>query len=170
MKNSKNSVKFTSIILMMTILLMSFKPQEEVILKAGTPIPLETINPISSASSFLGQTIEFRLPSDIIVDGKVVISAGSLAKGQVVRAQNKKGLGKPGIIEIQIKSINAVDGQNILIMGGNVFEEGDDKVTEAVLLGVLVCILFLTLKGTDATIPAGLQIYSSVATEYKINV
>ena len=85
--------------------------------------------------------VDFRVKTDVKVDNKVVIAAGAIAKGQVVRGQKAKGLGK----------------------------EGDDQQTLAIVLGVFVCILFLFLKGKNATVPSGFQLNSSVASTVTIN-
>lgn len=87
-----------------------------------------------------------------------------------MRAQKAKGLGKQGFVEIQIKSVTAVDGQEVFLTGGNVYQEGEDKQTLSILLGVFVCILFLTMKGTNAQVPPGYQVNSSVATTTTIKV
>ena len=117
----------------------------------------------------VGQVVDFRVKTDVKVDNKVVIAAGAIAKGQVVRGQKAKGLGKEGFVEIQIKSVRAVDGQEVYLSGGNVYQEGDDQQTLAIVLGVFVCILFLFLKGKNATVPSGFQLNSSVASTVTIN-
>ena len=125
---------------------------------------------IQSDMVSVGQTIDFRVKYDVKVDDKTLIAAGSIAKGQVIRAQKAKGLGKEGFIEIQIKSVTAADGQEVFLTGGNVYQEGEDKQTLAIVLGIFVCILLLAIKGKDAQVPAGYQITSSVATTMKISI
>jgi hypothetical protein len=142
----------------------------EVVLNAGTNIPLETVSMIQSDLVSVGQTIDFRVKYDVQVEGKIVVAAGSIAKGQVMRAQKAKGLGKEGLVEIQIKSVTAVDGQEVFLTGGNVYQEGEDKQTMAILLGVFVCILFLTMKGKNAQVPPGYQVTSSVATTMTVKI
>lgn len=161
-----------SLLLTVSILFMSFKMKGngEVNLNAGTNIPLETVSMIQSDLVSVGQTIDFRVKYDVKVDGQVAIPAGSIAKGQVMRAQKAKGLGKEGFVEIQIKSVTAVDGQEVFLTGGNVYQEGEDKQTLAILLGVFVCILFLTMKGKNAQVPPGYQVSSSVATTMNIKI
>tara|TARA_B110000046_G_scaffold88676_1_gene96750 strand:+ start:2714 stop:3157 length:444 start_codon:yes stop_codon:yes gene_type:complete len=146
------------------------KGNGEVNLNAGTNIPLETVSMIQSDLVSVGQTIDLRVKYDVKVDGQVAIPAGSIAKGQVMRAQKAKGLGKEGFVEIQIKSVTAVDGQEVFLTGGNVYQEGEEKQTLAILLGVFVCILFLTMKGKNAQVPPGYQVSSSVATTMTIKI
>lgn len=165
-------VKHIALLLAVSILSMSFKMKGngEVVLNAGTNIPLETVSMIQSDLVSVGQTIDFRVKYDVKVDGKTVVAAGSIAKGQIMRAQKAKGLGKEGFVEVQIKSVTAADGQEVFLTGGNVYQEGEDKQTLAILLGVLVCILFLTMKGKNAQVPPGYQVTSSVATTMTIKI
>jgi hypothetical protein len=165
-------VKHIALLLAVSILTMSFKMNGngEVVLNAGTNIALETVSMIQSDLVSVGQTIDFRVKYDVKVDGKTVVAAGSIAKGQVMRAQKAKGIGKEGFLEIQIKSVTAADGQEVFLTGGNVYQEGEDKETLAILLGVFVCILFLAIKGKNAQVPPGYQVTSSVATTMTIKI
>jgi len=165
--------KSLAVILSLAVLNLSFAsaPVEQVVvLKAGTVIPLETMNVIKSDNATVGRTIDLRVTRDVEVDGQTVIPAGSIAKGQVTRSQKAKGLGKAGFLEIQIKSVTAVDGQEVYLAGGNVSEEGDDKATLAIVLGLFVCILFLFMKGKNAEIPPGFSFDSNVASTINIQV
>jgi hypothetical protein len=164
-------VMHVSLLLSVSVLCMSFKSNEDnVQLKSGTPVSMETLSVIKSNSVSVGQIIDFRIKHDIEADGKVVIPAGSLAKGQVVRAQIAKGLGKQGFIEIQIKSVKAVDGQQIYLTGGNMYQEGEDRQTMAIVLGLVVCILFLTMKGKEAQINPGYEVNANVAGNFNIAI
>lgn len=160
------------LILACSFMLISFtsSADEPIMLNAGTSVQLETISMIQSNLVSVGQTIDFRVKYDVKVNDKTVIAAGSLAKGQVMRAQKAKGLGQEGSIEIQIKSVTAVDGQEVFLSGSNVYQEGEDRTVLAVVLGIFVCILFLVIKGENAQVPAGYQIASSVATTVPIHI
>ena len=86
-----------------------------------------------------------------------------------MRAERPKAIGREGFVEIQIKSVTAVDGQEIMLTGGNVYQEGENRQTLSIVLGVFVCVLFLLLKGRSAQVPQGFQIESSVATTTTID-
>jgi len=164
-------VKRIACLLAVSVLFMSFKLRADgVVINAGTSIPLETVSTISSAAITPGQIIDFKVRYDIKVGDKVVIPAGSIAKGQVLRAQKAKGLGKEGFVEIQLKSVKAVDGQDVPLAASNVFQEGEDKQTLAIVLGVVVCLLFLTMKGKNAEVPAGYETTGTVAVATTVNV
>ncbi len=164
--------KPTAFILATSMLLMSFTTNgsSEIILNAGTNVSLETLTYLRSDQVSVGQIIDFKVRMDVKVGDKVAIKAGSIAKGQVMRAQIAKGLGKAGFFEIKIKSVTSVDGQEIYLSGGNFYQEGQDKETESILLGIFICILFLTMKGKDAEIPQGYEVNSTVASTTTIKV
>jgi len=169
LKKSKR-LRIISLFMASLVLFVSWvPPQPGVVLKAGTNIPLETISQISSQTMGVGQTIDFRVTRDVMSEGKVAISAGSIAKGQVVRSQAPKGLGKQGFLEVKINSVTAVDGQEVFLSGGQLSEEGDDKATLAIVLGIFICILFLFMKGKDAIVPAGFGFNAAVASTMNID-
>lgn len=160
-----------AMLLAIAFLFSSFKMAEnKVVLNAGTSVVLETVSLIQSDQITVGQILDFRVKYDVKVEDDVVIPAGAIAKGQVMRAQKAKGLGKAGYLEVQIKSVTAVDGQEVLLTGGSVYNEGDDKETLAIVLGVFVCILFLTMKGKNAQVPPGYQVNGAVATTMNIKI
>ena len=169
---NKSISKSISVLMSLAVLNLSAAPTtvETVVLKAGTNIPLETINVITSDNASAGRTVDFRVTRDIDVDGQTVIQAGSIAKGQIIRTQKAKGIGKAGFLEIQIKSVTAVDGQEVYLTGGNINETGDDKQTLAIVLGIFVCILLLLIKGNNAEVQPGYSFSTSVASTMNIEI
>ena len=160
-----------SLVLMaMAMLFMSFTaPSGTVVLKAGTVIPLSLETTIDGNNVRTGQTIQFRVVQDIKVDGKTIIAAGSLAQGQVVRAEKNGLLGSAGEVEISVKSEQAVDGTAVYLTNGNVFDERKNKVVISVVV-TLCCLVGFLIKGGKAEIPAGTQINATVMSNTEINV
>lgn len=157
--------------MVISILSLSFTTTDgKAILRAGTPVLLETTQMLMSDNLNLGQSIDFRVRYDIKADNKVVVKAGSIAKGQVTRLQKARGLGREGYIEIVIKTVQSVDGQMIPLTGGSIYNEGNDQQVLAWGLGIFVCILFLMIKGKNASIPQGTAVDSTVAMEMEIVV
>lgn len=165
-------VQRVAYLLTVCVLCMSFSIRKplDVLLSAGTSVPLETTTLLRSDEVSIGQIVNFKVKTDVKVGDKVVIAAGSIAKGQVTRAQRAKGIGKEGYLEIQIKSVTATDGQEIFLGNSNLYQEGENKQTLSIVLGVLVCILFLTMKGKNAELAPGYQVLASVASNTTIKV
>lgn len=166
------SFYFKPMVLLMALamLTMSFTmPNGTVLLKAGTVIPMELISTITSKNARSGQMVDFRVMSDVKVDGKTVIAAGSIAQGQIVRAKKSGLLGSEGELEISVKTIKAVDGTNVYLSSNNVSDEGSNKVALSIVL-TLCCLFGFLIKGGQAEIPAGTQVQGMVASNTEINV
>ena len=167
---SSTCFKPTLMLMALSMLFMSFTTAgPTVTLKAGTVIPLVLDSTIDGNNAKVGQNVNFRVTSDVIVDGKTVISAGSLAKGQVVRSEKNGLLGSAGEVEIAVKSIQAVDGTNVYLADGNVFDEGSNKLGVSIVV-TLFCLFGFLIKGGKAQIPAGTQINATVLSNAVISV
>jgi hypothetical protein len=165
-------MRSVSVLLLFAFSFMSvtIRAHNGVVLNAGTNVALETIGMIQSNTVIAGQAIDLRVKYDVKVGDKVVIPAGTFAKGLVTRSQQAKGIGKEGFLEIQVRSVTAADGQEVFLTGGNVYKEGQDKQTLSIVLGVFVCLLFLAMKGENAEVPAGYQLNAAVATTTTLNL
>ena len=83
-------------------------------LKEGEPIYLEVINNPVPADSEIGNTVDFKTTSNVIVNGKEVIRAGSPARGRIKRIE-RSGSNTTGQIQVEVEHIRAVDGQQVLV-------------------------------------------------------
>jgi hypothetical protein len=166
------SIYFKPVLFLMALamLTMSFTmPNGTVVLKAGTVIPMELVNTITSKTARSGQLVDFRVTSDVKVDGKTVVAAGSIAQGQIVRAKKNGLLGAEGELEIAVKSIKAVDGTSVYLSSSNLADEGSNKVVLSVVV-TLCCLFGFLIKGGQAEIPAGTQVQGMVVSNTDINV
>ena len=130
--------------------------QKQVTLKAGTPVILATTTNLSSKTVVSGNTVDFKVVSDVIVDGHIVIPAGTIAKGQVSNVSKASALGKGGELSVGINTINAIDGTMIPLSGANISATGNSKVGLAVICGLCTMVGFL-IPGDQAELPAGSQ-------------
>lgn len=83
-------------------------------LKEGEAIYLEVINNPTINDIEIGNTIDFKTTSNVIVDGKEVVRAGSPARGRIKRIE-RPGYNSTGQIQIEVEHIRAVDGQQVLV-------------------------------------------------------
>lgn len=179
------ATKPTAVLLALSIFLMSFTPyvpvqgvegnsddddiEGGVILKAGTSIPLQSLQTLSSATLQTGQSVTFNVASDIKVNGKVVIERGAAATGTVVSAQHRRMIGLPGKFSIKINTVQAVDGTNVFLTNSDVNAEGKSKLVTSLILTGVLCWLFALMHGEDATSNSGI-INVAVATDTEIQV
>jgi hypothetical protein len=79
------------------------------ILPKGTPIKIHAVQPISSETAALAQTIRFEVAEDVKIDGVVVIPRGSEAEGFVVDAMPGRRWGV-GRLSVYITSVHTRTG------------------------------------------------------------
>jgi hypothetical protein len=92
--------------------------QGEVPIGGSTVVPVKLAGFISSETSVAGDAVRFRVASDVIAGGAVVIARGSPATGTVVDAASYKhptawSGSTPGRVQFSIDTTTAVDGQTI---------------------------------------------------------
>lgn len=85
-------------------------------LPAGTLVMLETTEKISSDAATVGKTLVFRVRTNVVVDGKVVISTGAIAIGRVKNI-TPATFNLPEEITFEVTYAQAVDGQQIALNG-----------------------------------------------------
>ena len=65
-----------SLIMSMSLFIaVSYVDAREVVLKSGTAIPMQLVNTVNGKDVAVGQIVDFRVTSDIKVDGVTVIPA-----------------------------------------------------------------------------------------------
>lgn len=127
-------------------------------------VPIVIQQEISSSDVINGSFPALVVANDVNYQGQVLISKGTLVNAQVTITP-RKGIGKPGMIDIQVVSTLDVNGNLVALSGCNVHREGKSKQAESIGLAVglgccvaLPFFFFLCMKGEDVTIPAGTMI------------
>jgi len=135
----------------------------------GTPIEFAfeaTIHPLTAS---IGQKIYLLATSDVVVDNHVVVKEGARAVGEVTQSTVKGNVGKPAVIGVILRNVEAVDGTKIPITGTKVIQ-GEDKQSNALIITILCCVFGLLIKGGDAEITQGSLIDATVANNVEINI
>lgn len=145
-----------------------------VILHAGTPVELETLMPVDGKFLNAGQTIEFRVKYDVVINRRVVIAAGSPARGIITRLDKPKMMGKGGYMEIQPQYVNTVDNQMLPISASPLRLEGKKNgwAWAGVIIGVATGGVGTAatgfIKGKNARVESGMTIFGSVASTREV--
>jgi hypothetical protein len=103
---------------------MAPTPPRVATIPSGTQLSLALKSALSSKSAKVGDNLTARLTSDVMVDGRIVIPAGSTVTGQVasvVSGSSKVG-GTPSLA-MRFERIELADGQRLGITG-DVVEKG----------------------------------------------
>lgn len=93
--------------------------KKEVTIKAGTIVPLEAINNVRASKVHEGQTIDFKVSRDVVIDRIVTIPAGTIAKGTVYEAKRSAWFGTKGHLGIKVRNFTSPyeDTKNFLFLG-----------------------------------------------------
>jgi hypothetical protein len=87
-------------------------------LQEGEPIYLELVSDTKVDDLEIGNALQFRVNTNVIIDGKEVVRAFTVATGSVSKIE-KSGYNTYPKIQINIRHVRAVDGQQILVDGPN---------------------------------------------------
>lgn len=120
----------------------------------GTPIIVQNLGPINSQDVQEGTEVNFKVLSDVRVGNKVVIKSNTPVSAQVTFAKDRGMVGEPGRITISDFSTKAIDGTYIPLRA-TLSAKGKDKQTLSLVLGVVVCLPFLLMRGESAQLNAG---------------
>lgn len=83
------------------------------ILQEGTIIKVALLNDISGKEVSVGQSIDFELSENVILNDKIVIAKGAKVSGTVTEAQRSKALGKKGKLAFSIDYLYLPNGKVI---------------------------------------------------------
>jgi PEGA domain len=133
-------------------------------LQDATPVKLRTSRTISSADAHTGDTLDFEVLEDVMVDGTLVVPKGGIAWGTVTEAQPKRRMGRGGKLNVNIDSVRLVDGEKVPLRAVKDVKGGGHTgaMTGAMVATGIVFFpaapLFLFMHGKDITIPKGTEI------------
>lgn len=145
------------------------RTNKSVVIKAGTIVPVQSVNSLKAADAAEGQTVDFRVVQDIVIDGVNVIPSGSLVKGKVTLAKKSSLAGTKGRLEISINSMYLPSGQPVFFTNSDIHISGHNRTPLAVVTGLLIwpCIF---IPGTKAVMPAGYEAQLTVVSNVEVNV
>ena len=126
------------------------------LLPAHTPITIRCVQTISTRDIVSGGTVDFAVVSDIKDNsGNVLIKSGTPVTANISFAKDKGMIGRSGEVTVNDFHTTAVDGTYVPL-SGSVSARPDDKMTLSIVLSVLICPLFLLMKGDEARLEAGM--------------
>jgi hypothetical protein len=114
------------------------RPQvEEVVIPAGTLVPVRFLSTLSSKSNKTGETFNFQISENVFLDNKLIIPINSEGVGEITKAKKATILSRPGKLEIEFKSLSALDGTSLSLILGEEAEEENKRLYVAIGAGIL---------------------------------
>lgn len=114
------------------------RPQvEEVVIPAGTLVPIRFLSTLSSKNNKAGEIFNFQISENVFLDNKLIIPANYEGVGEITKAKKATILSRPGKLEIEFKSVSALDGASLGLILGEKAEEENKRLYLAVGAGIL---------------------------------
>ncbi len=125
------------------------------VLPAHTPITIRCSETISTKDVVSGGTVNFTVVSDVKDEnGNILIKANAPVTATISFVRTKDLVGRSGEVTVSDFHTRAVDGTYVPL-SGSVSAKPDEKIVLSVVLSVLICPLFLLMKGDEAQVQAG---------------
>lgn len=154
------------------------KPQaEEVIVPAGTLVPVSFLSTLSSKDNKTGETFNFQITENIFIANKLVILNNTVGVGEIVNLKKATFLSRSGKLELEFKPISALDGTSISLILGEEAQKENSRVAIAVGVGILGLIVLSNpigliagalIPGKEVKIEQGSQIFLQVKEDTKV--
>ena len=140
------------VVLAVSLLLQSLSPlrAEKVSIPQGTPVIIKLMEAVSSGTHKKGDAVSFTVVTDVLVNGKKVIAAGTPVKGIVESAAKRFIAGIGGQIQISVNEVKAVDGTPVAVKFSKETHNGSTLV--AAIVAVVCCCCAWLIPGKDVTI------------------
>jgi hypothetical protein len=135
---------------------------------AGTLVEVELVNPVSTKVQKSGDSFALRLAAPLVVDGRIVLRAGTPGVGEVIESA-KPGLGGKAAKLVLAARYLRLHGRRVPLQGLQMSSAGHDNSTAAQAVG-LTGIAFaplgfvgLAVRGGDVELPPGTSAVAKLA-------
>lgn len=142
--------------------------QKQVMLKAGTIVPLQAVNSVKAADVSEGQSVDFRVTQDVLVEGAVAIPRGTLAKGKVVECRKSSVAGTKGRLTISISGLTLDNGESIYFSNTDVRIYGRNRTPIAIVAALFTFGWGILWPGSKAVMPANYEVQATVASNVAV--
>jgi hypothetical protein len=126
------------------------------VLPSNTDVLLRMDQELNSKTTKVGDRFNLTVVNDVLINGLVVIPAGTRGVGEVTYHTKKGSFGKSGKMEIELKHLE-LGGRRIPITG-KYRQEGEGGTTATVATAVLVGVFSAFVTGKSAIIPQGREL------------
>ncbi len=142
--------------------------QTQVTIKGGTIVPVEAVKNLRAKDARIGQTVDFKVTRNIIVDGIVAIPEGTIVKGSVFEAQRSMAFGIKGRLGIKLRHAYLPSGDIVSFSSSDIYIQGKSRTALAII--IFICTYVPLPCGTRAELKTGIEYDATVATNTTITV
>jgi hypothetical protein len=139
-------------------------------LPAFTPVDIEILTPLNSKTSKMGEFFDIRLAEPIMLDGKTIVPAGAVGKGEVIHSAKARAGGKAGELILTARYIED-RGQKILLRSFKYgATTGASNSDSALIAGaVMGAPLVLFISGGNVDVPAGTRAQAKTSEDNQLS-
>lgn len=161
----------SAIAFVLAVMLPATMFAEKVSVPSGTRVFIELDQLVTSKKkqNQEGSLVRAHVWRDVVVDGRKVVEAGSHAMVQIGDIKGAKVAGVKGFVELKALQVPAVDGSDVLLVGGY-DRSGKSLVALSVALAVIVFVPLIFLKGKQAKLQPGTIFDAMVANQIHVEV
>ncbi len=134
----------------------SFKP----IIPDGTELSLVLSETLSSKKHVKGDLFKLAIADDLFIDGILVLPKGTVAVGEITRAETKSAFGVSGKLEARLLYAELPD--RTLRLTGRIANKGMGGTTETVLTYAAIGSIAFVVTGKSAEIPQGTELLARI--------
>ena len=142
-------------------------PLAQTIVPANTLIKVALVDPVNTKNIKVGDTVRFKVASDVIVNGKLVFAKGEPGEGEVTKVTPARNFGRNAKLEIDFKQTKAIDGTDVDTFVGDEAKEEMKSLAMAAgaslagiaILGPIGIIGGAFVNGKDIDLPEGTELY-----------
>ncbi len=147
---------------LMAALFTASMAMAQVMIPDGTKVRVRLEENLSSETAELGQTLDFAVTQEVRVGDAIVVANGARATGSIVKVEQKRRMGRAGMLDFSIERVQMVDGNWLSVRYTPNKNHGKGSGASAgVTTGILAVVFWpaaplgLLIKGHDVEINKG---------------
>lgn len=134
----------------------------------GTPLRLATRTELSSRDNHAGDRFYLEVAEPLVYRGQVVVPVGSLAVGEVMRAEHNGSLGKRGEMAVRLLYVQTPSGP--VRLSGRTDRAGKGQRLLAIGGAAVIAWPMIFIHGTSARLPAETAVTAFLADDLRFPV
>lgn len=132
-----------------------------------TLVKIKLLSALDTRKSRTGDVVAFQAVEDVYVNDLLVIAKGAPGTGKVTAVEQAKNFGRDAKLEISFETVQAVDGNSLIVFLGEKAKEETRSTAKAAgasvvgmaVLGPIGIVGGAFVHGKEITIPAGAEMF-----------
>ncbi|MCS7241995.1 hypothetical protein [Candidatus Caldatribacterium sp.] len=147
-----------------------------VLVPKGTLVKVALETDLNSEKNEAGDPVPYVVLEDVRIEGVLVIAKNTRGEGRITRVRRRGAFGRPGRIEIDFGTVEAVDGTRVpLTMGERAIQENKAmayavgaSIAGLAIFGPVGAVAGVFVQGEPAKVEKGKEFYLEVAKDCEV--